>query len=68
VSHFNALKSDGANDDAAWTGGFQWAFWVSGLTALAAVPVAFLLIRRTELARAVAASLPRQAPAPVPTD
>ena len=35
----------------ALTGGFQWAFWVTGLTALAAVPVMFLLIRRTELAR-----------------
>ena len=34
----------------------------------AVVPVAFLLIRRAELARAVAASLPRQAPAPAPTD
>jgi MFS family permease len=42
---------------AALTGGFQWAFWVSGLTALAAVPVAFLLIRRKELARAAAATL-----------
>jgi MFS family permease len=35
----------------------EWAFWVTGLTALAAVPVTFLLIRRTELA--AAASLQR---------
>ena len=62
------LLGQGHAAAAALTGGFQWAFWVSGLTALAAVPVAFLLIRRTELARAVAASLPRQAPAPAPTD
>jgi EmrB/QacA subfamily drug resistance transporter len=41
---------------AALTGGFQWAFWVSGLTGLAAVPVTFLLIRRKELARAAAAA------------
>jgi hypothetical protein len=40
--------------------GFQWAFWVTGLTGLAAVPVTLLLIRRTELARAVAASLQRE--------
>ena len=45
---------------AALTGGFQWAFWVTGLTGLAAVPVTFLLIRRTELARAAAASRQRE--------
>ena len=38
----------------------QCAFWVTGLTGMAAVPVTFLLIRRTELARAVAASLQRE--------
>jgi EmrB/QacA subfamily drug resistance transporter len=68
ATHSRLLLSQGHAAAAALTGGFQWAFWVSGLTALAAVPVAFLLIRRTELARAVATSLPRQAPAPAPTD
>ena len=68
ATHSRLLLGQGHTAAAALTGGFQWAFWVSGLTALAAVPVAFLLIRRTELARAVAASLPRQAPAPAPTD
>jgi EmrB/QacA subfamily drug resistance transporter len=68
ATHSRLLLGQGHAAAAALTGGFQWAFWVSGLTALAAVPVAFLLIRRTELARAVAASLPRQAPAPAPTD
>ena len=53
---------------ATLTGGFQWALWVSGLTALAAVPVAFLLIRRTEIARAAAATMPQKAPAPAPAD
>jgi hypothetical protein len=53
---------------AALTGGFQWAFWVSGLTALAAVPVTFLLIRRTELARAVATATQREALVSVPAD
>jgi len=32
---------------AALTGGFQWAFWACGLIGLSAVPVTFLLIRRT---------------------
>ena len=68
ATHSRLLLGQGHTAAAALTGGFQWAFWVSGLTALAAVPVAFLLIRRTELARAVAASLPRQAPAPAPVD
>jgi hypothetical protein len=41
------------------TGGFQWALWVCGLTGLAAVPVTFALIRRRELAGAVAKSMTR---------
>jgi EmrB/QacA subfamily drug resistance transporter len=48
---------------AALTGGFQWALWVSGLTALAAVPVTFLLIRRNELAQAVTAATLTERPA-----
>ena len=55
ATHSRLLLSQGHAAAAALTGGFQWAFWVSGLTALAAVPVTFLLIRRRELARAVAA-------------
>jgi hypothetical protein len=60
ATHSRLLLSQGHTAAAALTGGFQWAFWVTGLTALAAVPVTFLLIRRTELARVVAASLQRQ--------
>ena len=56
VTHSRLLLSQGHGAAAALTGGFQWAFWVTGLTGLAAVPVTFLLIRRTELARAAAAS------------
>jgi Major Facilitator Superfamily len=63
ATHSRLLLDQGHTPAAALTGGFRWAFWVSGLTALAAVPVAFLLIRRTELARAVAA-LQQKAPAP----
>src|SRR5712691_9136332 len=68
ATHSRLLLSQGHAAAASPTGGFQWAFWVTGLTALAAVPVTFLLIRRTELARAVAASLQRQAPVPAPAD
>src|SRR5262249_19466861 len=67
ATHSRALLGQGHAAATALTGGFQWAFWVTGLTALAAVPVTFLLIRRTELARAVAASL-QQAPVPAAAD
>jgi EmrB/QacA subfamily drug resistance transporter len=60
ATHSRLLLSQGHTAAAALTGGFQWAFWVTGLTGLAAVPVTFLLIRRTELARAAAASLQRE--------
>jgi EmrB/QacA subfamily drug resistance transporter len=60
ATHSRHLLSQGHAVAAALTGGFQWAFWVTGLTALAAVPVTFLLIRRTEIARTVAASLQRE--------
>ncbi len=66
ATHSRLLPGQGHATAAAFTGGFQWAFWVSGLTALAAVPVTFLLIRRTEIARAVAASMQREAPTPAP--
>ena len=55
-----ALLSQGHATAVALTGGFQWAFWVSGLTGLTAVPVAFLLIRRRELTRAAASALQRE--------
>jgi EmrB/QacA subfamily drug resistance transporter len=38
----------------ALTGGFQRALWISGLVALAAVPIAVLLVRRTDLTQAAA--------------
>lgn len=51
----------------ALTGGFHTAFWVCGLTALSAVPIGFLLIRRTGLTQAGA--LPQsQVPEPAPVD
>jgi MFS family permease len=44
----------------ALTGGFHWALWGCGLTGLTAVPVALLLIRRTEIAQAAAAATQRK--------
>jgi EmrB/QacA subfamily drug resistance transporter len=64
TAHSRVLASQGRAAAVALTGGFHWAFWVAGITALAAVPVTFLLIRRAEIARAAAASLPRDAAAP----
>jgi MFS family permease len=58
ASHFRTLIHHGSARSAALTGGFQWALWVCGLTALVAIPVTFLLVRRTEMARAVASSQP----------
>jgi hypothetical protein len=52
----------------ALTGGFHWALWVCGLAGLTAVPVAFLLVRRTEIAQAAAATMQRKAPEPAPAD
>jgi len=68
ATHFHVLLSQGHPAATALTGGFQWAFWVCGLVGLAAVPVTFLLIRRGELARAVANSLQRERPVPATTD
>jgi len=68
ATHSRVLLGQGHTAAAALTGGFQWAFWVTGLTGLAAVPVTFLLIRRTEIARAVAISTQREHPVPATTD
>ena len=54
ATHATTLLHHGAASAAALTSGFQWAFWACGAIGLSAVPVTFLLIRRTELATAVA--------------
>jgi EmrB/QacA subfamily drug resistance transporter len=56
ASRFHTLVHQGYGTAAALTGGFQWALWVCGLTGLAAVPVTFALIRRAEMAKAVAST------------
>ena len=46
ASHSRVLLGQGHALTVALNGGFHWALWVSGFTALAAVPVALLAIRR----------------------
>ena len=68
AAHFKTLVQDGHTTAAALTGGFQWAFWVCGATALLALPVTFLLVRRDELAKAIeAATAHEPVPAPAPS-
>jgi EmrB/QacA subfamily drug resistance transporter len=52
ASRFNSLAQGGTAIPAALTGGFRWALWVCGAIGLAAIPMALLIIRRDELARA----------------
>jgi EmrB/QacA subfamily drug resistance transporter len=56
ASHYTTLVSSGETVRAALAGGFHSALWVSGVIALLAIPVAFLLIRKDEMAKAVAAT------------
>ncbi len=56
ASRIHTLVHHSYSSAAALTGGFQWALWLCGLTGLAAVPVTFVLIRRSEMAKAVARS------------
>ena len=60
ASHYTALLRGGDTTRAALTGGFHSALWVSGAIALAAIPVTFLLIRKDEIAQAVAAATVRE--------
>jgi EmrB/QacA subfamily drug resistance transporter len=61
------LHTHGRTITDALTGGFHTALWVCGLTALAAVPIAFLLIRRTDITQTTTA-LQSQVPEPAPAD
>ncbi|HEY4462816.1 MAG TPA: MFS transporter [Streptosporangiaceae bacterium] len=58
ASHFHTLVHHGYTTAAALTGGFQWALWVCGLTGLAAIPAAFVLIRRPRKADPLATAPP----------
>ena len=56
ASHYTTLVRGGSTVRAALTGGFHSALWVAGVIALLAIPVTFLLIRKDEIAAAVAAA------------
>ena len=60
----STLLSQGTAPAAALTSGFQWAFWACGAIGLAAIPVTLVLIRRNELARAIASTSQKPRPAP----
>jgi EmrB/QacA subfamily drug resistance transporter len=64
ATHASTLLHQGAIPAEALTSGFQWAFWACGAIGLAAVPVTFLLVRRDELATAVASTSAKPQPAP----
>jgi EmrB/QacA subfamily drug resistance transporter len=68
ASRSHVLAHLGYSTAGALTGGFTSALWVCGLTGLAAVPLAFILVRQRELAAAVAASTSGVTPDPVPAD
>jgi EmrB/QacA subfamily drug resistance transporter len=65
ASRYRTLLHGGDTARAALTGGFHAAFWALGGIALLALPVTFGLIRRRELATAVAAATLRD-PQPEP--
>ena len=65
ASRTSMLVHHGASAAAALTGGFQRALWVCGITGLAAIPVTFLLIRPSEMAKAVARTQRLDHPYPV---
>jgi hypothetical protein len=66
ATHASTLLRQGAAPAAALTSGFQLAFWACGAIGLAAIPVTYLLVRRNELATAVART--SQKPQPAPAD
>jgi EmrB/QacA subfamily drug resistance transporter len=68
AAHSRILLGQGHVIADALTGGFRLAFWVSGLVALTAVPVALLLVRRTELAQAAGPAPRTEATAPATAD
>lgn len=65
ASRYRTLLHSGSASSVSLTGGFQSALWVCAAVGLAAVPVTFVLIRRGEIAKAVArSSVPRPVLAP----
>lgn len=56
AAHLETLTHTGVSGSAALAGGLQWAFWVTGVTALVAVAATFLLVRSDELEQTVEAA------------
>ena len=67
ASRFHTLVHRGYGDAAALTGGFTSALRVCGLTALVAIPVALVLIRRSKTDRSVESTQLRDLAASSPT-
>jgi EmrB/QacA subfamily drug resistance transporter len=63
AAHSRVLLGQGQAIANALTGGFHWALWACGAIGLAAVPVTFVLVRRDELATAVARTSAKPRPA-----
>jgi EmrB/QacA subfamily drug resistance transporter len=61
ASRFQTLIHHGFSSTVALTGGFELALWVCGITGLIAVPVTLALVRRSEMAKAVASAQHPQA-------
>ena len=68
ASRTQALTHLGTSTAGALTGGFRSALWVAGLVGLAGAVSTTVLVRRHEMARAVAASQGREAPVLVAAD
>jgi len=69
AAHSRVLLGHGHAAADALAGGFHWALWVCGLVGLAGVPVAILLVRRSETAaQAAAAATQQAAPAAAPAE
>jgi EmrB/QacA subfamily drug resistance transporter len=66
AGHFNTLTRGGDTVRVALTGGFHSALWVSAVIALIGIPVTFLLVRKDEMAAAVAATSMAPQPQPEP--
>jgi EmrB/QacA subfamily drug resistance transporter len=62
AAHARVLRGQGHAAGTALTGGFHWALWACGLIALSAVPVAFLLVRPSEPAKAAAPGVTQPSP------
>jgi MFS family permease len=58
ASHFKALVHGGDTVRVALTGGFHTALWVSAAIALLGIPLTLLLVRKDEMAAAIAAMAP----------